>query len=112
MLDAIVTAQSRLSTPDQFRNIIVKQDPSGARVLLSDVARVELGAENYSVVSRVNGHPGAGIGISLSPGADALKTAELVKSTVANLSKNMPPGYEYAFAYDTTTSSSCRSTRS
>ena len=102
MLDAIVTAQSRLSTPDQFRNIIVKQDPSGARVLLSDVARVELGAENYSVVSRVNGHPGAGIGISLSPGADALKTAELVKSTVANLSKNMPPGYEYAFAYDTT----------
>ena len=102
MLDAIVTAQSRMSTPDQFRNIIVKQDPSGARVLLGDVARVELGAENYSVVSRVNGHPGAGIGINLSPGADALKTAHLVKTTVAGLSKNMPPGYQYAFAYDTT----------
>ncbi len=102
MLAATVTAQSRLQTPEQFRNIIVKQDPSGARVLLSDVARVELGAENYSVVTRVNGHPGAGMGINLTPGADALKTAELVKSTVAQLSKNMPPGYEYAFAYDTT----------
>jgi multidrug efflux pump len=102
MLDAVVTAQARLSTPDQFRNIIVKNDPSGARVLIGDVARVELGAENYSVVSRVNGHPGAGIGINLSPGADALKTADLVKTTVAQLSKSMPPGYQYAFAYDTT----------
>ena len=102
MLDATVTAQSRLQTPDQFRNIIVKNDPSGARVLLGDVARVELGAENYSVVSRVNGHPGAGVAVSLSPGADALTTANLVKATVAQLSKDMPPGYQYAFAYDTT----------
>jgi multidrug efflux pump len=102
MLNATVTAQSRLQTPDQFRNIIVKNDPSGARVLISDVARVELGAESYSVLTRVNGHPGTGLGINLSPGADALKTAELVKSSVAQLSKNMPPGYEYAYAYDTT----------
>jgi len=102
MLDAIVTAQSRLQTPDQFRNIIVKNDPSGARVLLGDVARVELGAENYSAVARVNAHPGAGMGINLSPGADALKTADLVKTTVAQLAKNLPPGYQYAFAYDTT----------
>jgi multidrug efflux pump len=102
MLNATVTAQSRLQTPDQFRNIIVKNDPSGARVLISDVARVELGAESYSVLTRVNGHPGTGLGINLSPGADALKTGELVKSSVAQLSKNMPPGYEYAYAYDTT----------
>jgi multidrug efflux pump len=102
MLDAVVTAQSRLQTPDQFRAIIVKNDPSGARVTIGDVARVELGAENYSTLVRVNGHPGSGMGISLSPGADALKTADLVKDTVAQLSKNMPPGYEYAFAYDTT----------
>ena len=61
MLNATVTAQSKLQTPEQFRNIIVKSDPSGARVLLGDVARVELGAENYNAVSRVNGHPGAGI---------------------------------------------------
>jgi multidrug efflux pump len=102
MLNATVTAQSRLQTPDQFRNIIVKNDPSGARVLLSDVARVELGAENYSFLTRVNGHPGSGMGINLSPGADALKTADLVKTTVAQLAKSMPPGYQYVFAYDTT----------
>jgi multidrug efflux pump len=102
MLDATVTAQSRLQTPDQFRNIIVKNDPSAARVLLGDVARVELGAENYSFITRVNGHPGSGMGINLSPGADALKTADLVKNTVAQVSKSMPPGYAYAFAYDTT----------
>src|SRR3954467_8697554 len=62
MLDATVTAQSRLQTPDQFRNIVVKSDQSGARVLLGDVARVELGAENYSATIRANGHPGAGMG--------------------------------------------------
>ncbi|MFL6721097.1 MAG: multidrug efflux RND transporter permease subunit [Sphingomonas sp.] len=102
MLNATVTAQSRLQTPAQFRNIIVKNDPSGARVLLGDVARVELGAENYSTLTRVNGHPGSGMGIFLSPGADALKTAQQVKAEVAQLSKNMPAGYQYAFAYDTT----------
>jgi multidrug efflux pump len=102
MLDATVTAQSRLQTPEQFRNIIVKNDPSGARVLIGDVARVELGAENYSALVRVNGHPGSGMGINLAPGADALKTADLVKTTVEQLSNDMPPGYEYAFAYDTT----------
>jgi multidrug efflux pump len=102
MLAATVTAQGRLQTPEQFRAIVVKNDPSGARVTIGDVARVELGAENYSTVSRVNGHPGAGMGISLSPGADALKTAELVKATVSQLSGNLPPGYRIAFAYDTT----------
>src|SRR3954447_10779819 len=81
MLDATVTAQSRLQTPEQFRNIIVKSDPSGARVLLSDIARVELGAENYSATIRINGHPGAGIGIFLEPGANALTTSKLVKAT-------------------------------
>jgi len=67
MLDATVTAQSRLQTPEEFRNIIVKADPNGARVLLQDVARVELGAENYSAMIRINGHPGSGIGIYLEP---------------------------------------------
>ena len=80
MLNATVTAQSRLQTPEQFREIILKTLPSGATVRLSDVARIELGAENYSSMSRVNRHPGAGIAILLAPGADALKTAELVKA--------------------------------
>src|SRR5215217_4319598 len=102
LLNATVTAQSRLQTSEQFRNIIVKADPSGARVLLGDVARVELGAENYSALIRANGHPGAGIGISLEPGANALRTATLVKAKVAEIAPRMPAGYNYAFANDTT----------
>jgi len=102
MLNATVTAQSRLQTPEQFRNIIVKSEPSGARVLLSDIARVELGAENYNVDRRVVGHPGAGIAIFLAPGADALETADLVKARVNAMAKDFPPGFRHAFAYDTT----------
>ncbi|MCX8476577.1 MAG: efflux RND transporter permease subunit [Sphingomonas sp.] len=102
MLNATVTAQSRLQTPAQFEQIIVKTETSGAKVLLKDVARVELGAESYNAVSRVNGHPGAGIAVSLSPGADALETAELVKAEVERISRGFPAGFKYAYANDTT----------
>ena len=102
MLNATVTAQGKLQTPDQFRAIILKTDASGATVRLGDVARVELGADNYSSVSRVNRHPGAGIAVSLAPGADALKTADLVKQRVEALSHNFPDGIHYAYAFDTT----------
>jgi multidrug efflux pump len=102
MLNATVTAQSRLQTPEQFRKIIVKTETSGATVLLSDVARVELGAESYNAVTRVNGHPGAGIAISLAPGADALETAQLVKTEVERIARNFPSGFEFAYANDTT----------
>jgi multidrug efflux pump len=102
MLDATVTAQSRLSTPEQFRNIIVKTQTSGATVRLSDVARVELGAESYGVISRINGHPGAGIAVSLAPGADALSTAETVKNYFAEHAGDLPQGYKYNFPFDTT----------
>src|SRR4051812_4677836 len=100
MLNATVTAQSRLQTPEQFRNIIVKADPSGARVLLSDVARVELGADNYAATIRINGHPGAGIGIYLEPGANALSTSRLVKSYMAQMAPRLPPGFKVAYAND------------
>jgi len=102
MLNATVTASSRFQTPEQFRNIIVKADPSGARVRLSDIARVELGAENYNSDRRVNGKPGAGIAVFLAPGADALETADAVKARVEQMSASFPPGYGYAYAYDTT----------
>ncbi|WP_426169733.1 efflux RND transporter permease subunit [Sandarakinorhabdus sp. DWP1-3-1] len=102
MLNATVTAQARLQTPEQFRAIILKTEPSGAVVRLQDVARVELGAENYSSSSRVNGHPGAGLSISLSPGADALKTAELVKALVEAAAPSFPAGLKFAYANDTT----------
>jgi multidrug efflux pump len=100
MLDATVTAQSRLQTPEQFRNIIVKSDPSGARVLLSDVAQVELGADNYSATIRINGHPGAGIGIFLDPGANALTTSKEVKAYMKNAASRLPAGYQVAYAND------------
>jgi len=102
MLNATVTSQSRLSTPEQFRNIILKTTRDGAIVRLADVARVELGAENYTVRSRINGHPGAGFAVSLAPGADALKTAELVKAKVTELTKTMPAGFTVAYPSDST----------
>ena len=102
MLNATVTAQSKLQTAEQFQAIVLKTDPSGASVRLGDVARVELGAENYSAIVRVNGHPGAGIAVSLAPGADALKTAELVKQRVDQLAESFPEGIEFAYANDTT----------
>src|SRR5215218_494463 len=102
MLNATVTAQSKLQTPEQFQQIVLKTDPTGASVRLGDVARVELGAENYAAVVRVNGHPGAGIAISLAPGADALETADLVKTRVEQLSENFPEGLKLTYANDTT----------
>ncbi|MDB5424267.1 MAG: multidrug efflux transporter permease subunit, partial [Phenylobacterium sp.] len=102
MLDATVTAQSQLQTPAQFAKIVIKSEQDGAAVLLSDVARVELGSENYNSSSRVDQHPGAGLAILLSPGADALKTATLVKAKVAEFSKALPPGLKIAYANDTT----------
>ncbi|GAA4038191.1 efflux RND transporter permease subunit [Sphingomonas rosea] len=102
LLNATVTAQSRLRTPEQFGDIILKTDPSGASVRVRDVARVELGAESYNSISRVNGHPGAGMAISLAPGADALKTADLIKARVAELQSGFPEGLKVAYANDTT----------
>ncbi|TXC69899.1 multidrug efflux RND transporter permease subunit [Sphingomonas ginsenosidivorax] len=102
MLNATVTAQSRLQTPEQFANIILKTQSDGATVKLKDVARIELGAENYNARSRVNRHPGAGIAVLLAPGADALKTAELVKAYISEQAKSFPPGLKFAYANDTT----------
>ncbi|HEU4967607.1 efflux RND transporter permease subunit [Sphingomonas sp.] len=102
MLNATVTSQSRLETPEQFRNIVLKTQPDGATVRLRDVATVELGSESYNSVIRVNGHPGAGFAVSLAPGADALTTAELVKAEVESQAKNFPPGYTFAYPNDST----------
>ncbi|HZG32515.1 MAG TPA: efflux RND transporter permease subunit, partial [Sphingopyxis sp.] len=103
MLNATVTAQSRVQTPEQFENIVLKTLPDGSSVRIKDIARVEVGAENYSTISRVNGHPGAGMAISLSPGSDALRTAELVKARMEELARGMPDGLDYAYTNDATT---------
>jgi multidrug efflux pump len=102
-LDATVTAHSRLETPEQFRNIVLKTNATGAIVRLRDVARVELGAQSYAVVSRMNGKPAAGIAIQLAPGANALKTADAVKAKARDLSSSFPPGVKLAFPVDNTT---------
>ncbi len=101
-LNATVRARARLETPEQFRNIIVKTQSDGSVVHLSDVARVELGNESYASSATLNGHPGSGIALQLAPGADALKTAELVKAKVEELSTGLPYGYSIAFPRDTT----------
>jgi len=102
MLNATVTAQSRLQTPEQFGAIVLKSLPDGSSVRLKDVARIEIGSDNYSAIGRFNRHPGAGVSVSLAPGADALKTAELVKIKVGELAETFPEGLAYNYANDTT----------
>jgi multidrug efflux pump len=101
-LNATVTAQSKLKTADEFKNIIVKNDPSGAIVHLSDVARVELGTEAYDFATRLNGHPASGLAVLLAPGANALAVASKVKAAVANLKTSMPAGWEAEYPFDST----------
>jgi multidrug efflux pump len=99
-INAVVKAKSRLQTPEQFRNIVVKTLTDGSVVHLSDVARVELGPEDYTFTAKLNGHPAAGIAVQLAAGADALKTADAVRAKVASLSSIMPSGYAVAYPVD------------
>jgi multidrug efflux pump len=101
-ISATVTAQSQLQTPEQFRNIILKTDPSGAVVRVRDVARVELGAENYSIKSLFNGKPASGAAIMLAPGANALRTVDAVKAKAESMRSQLPPGMQLSFPIDNT----------
>lgn len=102
MLNATISAQSRLQTPEQFENIILKDTGGGTHVYLRDVARVELGAESYASLAKFNGKSAAGLAIRLAPGGNALDTAEAVKARVAELSKAFPPGIAYVIPVDST----------
>lgn len=99
-LNATVTAQSKLKTPEEFQNIIVKHDMAGATVRVGHVARVELGSESYDVVTRQNGHPAAGLAVRSAPGANALATADRVRETVGQLQRSMPEGYNVVYPRD------------
>ena len=101
-LTATVRAQSRLQTVEQFNNIIVKSQSSGAVVRISDVARVEMGSEDYTATAKLNGHPAAGMAVMLSPGANALETATAVKDKIAEFKRAMPEGYDVAYPKDST----------
>ncbi|MCK8455170.1 efflux RND transporter permease subunit [Sphingomonas faeni] len=103
MLNATVRAKSRLTTPDQFRAIVLKTKTDGSIVRLSDVARVELGQDSYNSSAELDGHPASGMAIQLATGADALETATAVKARMAELSTNLPAGYAIAYPRDTTT---------
>jgi len=101
-LTATVRAQSRLQTVEQFKNVIVKSQSSGAVVRIGDVARVEMGSEDYTATARLNGHPAAGMAVMLSPGANALNTATAVKNKIAEFKRAMPEGYDVAYPKDST----------
>ncbi|MBP2276133.1 MULTISPECIES: efflux RND transporter permease subunit [Sphingomonas] len=102
MLNATVSIQSRLQTPEQFGAIRLKTDSAGAVVRLRDVARVELGAADYGFNTRYNGEPASGIGIKLAPGANALATVTAIKARVAELSKTFPSDVKVIYPYDST----------
>ena len=102
MLNATITAQSLLSTPEDFRQIVLRAETDGGLVLLRDVAEVEIGAENYATQTRFNRQPATGFAISLAPGANALDTAVRVKARVAEFAEFFPEGMSYVVPYDTT----------
>ena len=101
-LNATVTAQERLQTPEQFRAIVVRSRPDGSLLRLGDVARVELGAEDYSTVARYNGRPSAGIAISLATNANALATAQAIESLIRQMQPTFPKGLRAVVPFDTT----------
>lgn len=101
-LNATITAQSLLSTPEDFRQIVLRAETDGGLVLLDDVARVEIGAQNYATTARFNTDPAAGMAITLAPGANALDTARAVKARMAEFERFFPEDVEYVVPYDTT----------
>ena len=94
--------QGRLTTPEEFSNIVLRAETDGRRILLSDVARVELGALAYDAQAYLNGEDSAMLFINQSPDANALEVAQGVRDELENLSQFFPEGLEYAIVYDTT----------
>ncbi|WP_447777247.1 efflux RND transporter permease subunit [Variovorax boronicumulans] len=101
-LNATITARSKLKTVEEFENVVLRATPDGAVVRLRDVARVELGAENLTVRSVLGGRPGAGMGIVLADGANAVQVAEAVKAKVDELQPLFPNQLQTFVSYDTT----------
>ncbi len=101
-LNATISAQTLLNTPEQFGAILLKVNSDGSQVRLRDVARIEIGSEDNSTVWRYNGKPASAVSISLSSGANALDTAEGVRAKMAVLEKYLPDGVSVTYPYDTT----------
>ncbi|MBX8607349.1 efflux RND transporter permease subunit [Pseudomonas cichorii] len=101
-INATITAQTRLKTAEEFRNILLRTQTDGSQVRLQDVARIELGAESYTTSSRYNGKPATGLAIKLAPGANALNTVKAIDASLAEQEKFFPPGMKVQKPYDTT----------
>ncbi len=102
MLNATVTAQSLLRTPEDFEQIVIRAETDGGLVLVRDVARVEIGADRYETIARFNRQPASGMAIQLASGANALDTADRVRARIEELSAFFPEGVRYVIPYDTT----------
>ena len=100
-LNAVIVTRGRLTTPGEFGNIIVRTNPDGSALHLKDVARVELGAQDYSTSARIDGQPAAAIAIRLTPDANALETVAAVKARMSELAKFFPQGIDWVVPYDT-----------
>ena len=101
-LNASVIAQTRLKDPEEFGKVTLRVNSDGSVVHLKDVARIELGGENYNVVARINGKPASGLGIKLATGANALDTANAIKAKLVELQPFFPQGMKVVYPYDTT----------
>jgi len=97
-----VLAQGRLTSPEQFENVIVRETPDGGTVRVKDLARVELGAQDYSVVSRLNGKPAIVIPVYQLPGSNAVQTATGVRKLMAEMKQRFPQDMDYAISLDQT----------
>ena len=95
-------AQGRLQTPEEFGQIVVRENPDGSTVRLKDVARIELGAQNYDQISRFRGQPAAIVAVYQAPGSNALAMADGVKKTMKELKERFPADLDYAVSLDTT----------
>jgi multidrug efflux pump len=101
-VNASIVVQTRLSTPEQFKNILLRVNADGSQIRLGDVARVELGGENYQFETEYNNRPAAGMAITLAAGANALDTANAVRARIKELSAFFPQGLEIVYPMDST----------
>ena len=99
-LNATITSRSRLTNADAFGAVVLKTQVDGSRVLLKDVARIELGQESYTSINMLDGYPAVALGVSLASGGNAMTTALAVKAKIADLSRDLPPGYKIAYPRD------------
>jgi multidrug efflux pump len=101
-INASIIVQTRLETPEQFRNILLRVNSDGSQIRLGDVARVELGGENYQFETEYNKQPATGLAVTLAAGANALDTAKAIRARIADLQPYFPAGLDVVYPFDTT----------